>query len=92
MTAWYGIRMVRDLNGNYLDPLNPVFPDGRKGVTGDSPKVYCATCHQGIYKPLYGKSMLTTFKTELGGPPVTTAALMAPYIPPPDTPDAGQKK
>jgi photosynthetic reaction center cytochrome c subunit len=86
VTAWYGIRMVRDLNNNYLDPLNSVFPAGRKGPTGDSPKVYCATCHQGIYKPLYGKSMLATFKTELGGPPLTTAPLMAPYNPPPDTP------
>jgi photosynthetic reaction center cytochrome c subunit len=83
VTAWYGIRMVRDLNNNYLDPLNSVFPAGRKGVAGDSPKIYCATCHQGIYKPLYGVSMLTTFKTELGGPPATTAALMAPYVPPP---------
>ncbi len=84
VTAWYGIRMVRDLNDHYLDPLNPVFPVGRKGVLGDSPKVYCATCHQGIYKPLYGVSMLSSFKDELGGPPVTTAALMAPYTPPPD--------
>jgi photosynthetic reaction center cytochrome c subunit len=92
VTAWYGIRMVRDLNTNYLDPLNGVFPVSRKGVTGDSPKVYCATCHQGIYKPLYGKSMLATFKTELGGPPATTAPLMAPYIPPPETPDAAPKK
>ena len=88
VTAWYGIRMVRDLNNNFLDPLNSVFPAGRKGVTGDSPKVYCATCHQGIYKPLYGKSMLTSFKTELGGPPATLAPLMAPYNPPPDPPDA----
>jgi photosynthetic reaction center cytochrome c subunit len=84
VTAWYGIRMVRDLNNNFLDPLNAVFPAGRKGVEGDSPKVYCATCHQGIYKPLYGVSMLSTFKTELGGPPATTAALLAPYVPPPD--------
>jgi photosynthetic reaction center cytochrome c subunit len=88
VTAWYGIRMVRDLNNHYLDPLNPVFPPGRKGVMGDSPKLYCATCHQGINKPLYGVSMLSTFKTELGGPPATTAALLAPYIPPPETPAA----
>ena len=86
VTAWYGIRMVRDVNNNYLDKLNGVFPDYRKGVLGDSPKVYCATCHQGVYKPLFGVSMLTTFKTELGGPPATTAMLMAPYNPPPDTP------
>jgi photosynthetic reaction center cytochrome c subunit len=81
VTAWYGIRMVRDLNTHYLDPLNPIFPDYRKGVTGDSPKVYCATCHQGIYKPLYGVSMLKTFKTELGGPPKTYDMLLDPYVP-----------
>jgi len=88
VTAWYGIRMVRDLNNNYLDNLNGVFPAYRKGVTGDSPKVYCNTCHQGIYKPLFGVSMLTTFSYELGRPPATTAMLMAPYIPPPDDPAA----
>jgi len=87
VTAWYGIRMVRDLNDNYLDPLGSVFPAARKGVMGDSPKVYCATCHQGVYKPLFGVSMLSTFKNELGGPPTTTAALMAPYTPPPPAPD-----
>jgi photosynthetic reaction center cytochrome c subunit len=92
VTAWYGIRMVRDLNNNYLDPLRNVFPAARKGPLGDSPKVYCATCHQGIYKPLYGVSMLAKFKVELGGPPLTTAPLMAPYVPPPDVPQpaAGQ--
>ncbi len=91
VTAWYGIRMVRDLNTNYLDPLKDVFPAGRKGTLGDSPKIYCATCHQGIYKPLYGVSMLAKFKTELGGPPLTTDPLLAPYIPPPDpAPSADQ--
>jgi photosynthetic reaction center cytochrome c subunit len=90
VTAWYGIRMVRDLNNHYLDPLGVVFPAARKGVLGDSPKVYCATCHQGVYKPLFGISMLTTFKTELGGPPVTTAPLMAPYNPPPEPPPVAE--
>jgi len=78
VNAWYGIRMVRDLNNHYLDPLNGVFPPYRKGVEGDSPKVYCMTCHQGIYKPLFGVSMLSTFP-ELKGPPKTTAMLMDPY-------------
>ena len=31
MTAWYGIRMVRDLNGHFLDPLKDVFPAARLG-------------------------------------------------------------
>jgi photosynthetic reaction center cytochrome c subunit len=60
-TAWYGIRMVRDLNTTYLDPLHSVFPPGRLGASGDSPKVDCATCHNGVYKPLFGVSMVKDF-------------------------------
>jgi photosynthetic reaction center cytochrome c subunit len=66
-TAWYGIRMVRDLNTNYLDPLHATFPSARLGPDGDSPKVNCATCHNGVYKPLFGVSMAKDF------PELTTA-------------------
>jgi photosynthetic reaction center cytochrome c subunit len=55
--AQYGIRMVRDLNTNYLNPLKPVYPHYRLGALGDPPKLQCITCHQGVYKPLYGASM-----------------------------------
>ena len=57
-TAWYGIRMTRDLNNNYLTPLTATFPKPRLGPTGDVAKVNCATCHQGQPKPLNGVSML----------------------------------
>jgi photosynthetic reaction center cytochrome c subunit len=57
-TAWYGIRMARSVNVDYLDPLASVFPKNRLGPHGDSPKVNCLTCHQGVYKPLFGNSML----------------------------------
>ena len=57
-TAWYGIRMVRHLNNDYLVPLQPVFPANRLGVTGDAPKVNCATCHNGVYKPLFGANLV----------------------------------
>jgi photosynthetic reaction center cytochrome c subunit len=57
-TAWYGIRMVRNLNVDYLDPLTSTFPAARLGPHGDGPKVNCLTCHQGVYKPLFGVSML----------------------------------
>jgi len=60
-TAWYGIRMVRDLNTTFLDPLNTVLPRARLGRLGDSPKVDCATCHNGVYKPLFGVSMAKDF-------------------------------
>ena len=65
-TAWYGIRMARELNTGYLDPLAGVFPANRLGPTGDVPKLNCATCHQGAYKPMYGAGMLATHP-ELAG-------------------------
>jgi photosynthetic reaction center cytochrome c subunit len=66
-TAWYGIRMVRDLNNNYLVPLTSKFPPHRLGILGDVAKVNCATCHQGVFKPLYGESMAKDYP-ELVGP------------------------
>jgi photosynthetic reaction center cytochrome c subunit len=57
-TAYYGIRLVRDLDANYLTPLASVLPANRLGPTGDAPKVDCATCHQGAYKPLFGAKIL----------------------------------
>ena len=65
-TAWYGIRMARDLNLNFMEPLTPVFPDARHGPTGDVAKVNCATCHQGAFKPLNGASMLSTHPELVG--------------------------
>jgi photosynthetic reaction center cytochrome c subunit len=50
--------MARDLNNAYLNSLAGVFPDYRLGPTGDVPKLNCATCHQGAYKPLYGADIL----------------------------------
>jgi photosynthetic reaction center cytochrome c subunit len=60
-TAWYGIRMVRDLNISYLTPLTPLFPPHRLSAEGDGPKVGCETCHKGAYKPLYGVTMLNDY-------------------------------
>ena len=58
VTAWHGIRMARDINLAYMEPLTAVFPAERKGELGDVPKANCATCHNGAYKPLLGQSML----------------------------------
>ena len=66
VTAWHGIQMARDLNVAYLDPLQSVFPANRLGPTGDGPKLSCATCHQGVNKPLYGVSLAKDYP-ELGG-------------------------
>ncbi|MBS0394114.1 MAG: photosynthetic reaction center cytochrome c subunit [Proteobacteria bacterium] len=78
--AWYGIRMVRQLNSNYLLPLHDVLPPERLGPTGDVAKVGCATCHKGVYKPVFGAPMLKDFP-ELG-PPRVVAAPPAPAAKP----------
>ena len=57
VTAWYGLAMVRALHNDYLAPLASMFPAHRLGVLGDTAKVNCATCHQGLVKPHYGVSM-----------------------------------
>jgi photosynthetic reaction center cytochrome c subunit len=84
-TAWYGIRLVRDLNNQYLVPLTGHFPSQRLGVLGDVAKVNCATCHQGVFKPLYGESMAKDYPELVGHPstsdagsPPPTAELLAP--------------
>jgi photosynthetic reaction center cytochrome c subunit len=60
-TAWYGIRMVRDLNTHYLEPLKASFPASHLGLIGDVPKINCATCHQGVPKPLNGANMVKDY-------------------------------
>ena len=79
-TAYYGLRMVRDLNSVYLDSLAGVFPANRLGPTGDVPKLNCATCHQGAYKPLYGANILNGHPG-LTGVKVAAAAVAAPTEP-----------
>lgn len=66
VTAWHGIRMVRELNTDFLIPLTPVFPANRLGPHGDAPKVGCATCHKGTFKPLNGVSPLPDYMALAG--------------------------
>lgn len=58
VTAYHGIRMVRDINNAFMVPLTDTFPANRKGVLGDVAKANCTTCHQGAYKPVFGAPML----------------------------------
>jgi photosynthetic reaction center cytochrome c subunit len=84
VTAWYGIRLARDLNNNYLVPLTSKFPEHRLGIEGDVAKVNCATCHQGLFKPLYGDSIAHDYP-ELTGVMSSDApaAPPSPITPPP---------
>ncbi|HEU0045641.1 photosynthetic reaction center cytochrome PufC [Sphingomonas sp.] len=72
-TAYYGIRMVSDANKNYITPLAAVFPVNRKGPNGDPYKINCTTCHQGLSKPLGGRSMIAQAPS-LAAQPMTVAA------------------
>jgi photosynthetic reaction center cytochrome c subunit len=72
LTSWHGIRMVRELNNEYVVPLTPNWvanPRGpaegphmpRLGPAGDALKINCATCHQGANRPFYGVPMLQDY-------------------------------
>ncbi len=73
--AYHAINMARDINVAYMVPLTPTFPANRLGALGDVAKVSCATCHQGLNKPLKGAPMLKDHPA-LAGPwgSVTEAA------------------
>ncbi len=60
-TAWHGIRMVRQLNQQWLKPVGELLPPHRLSAQGDWPKVACETCHKGVNKPLNGITMLDDY-------------------------------
>jgi photosynthetic reaction center cytochrome c subunit len=66
VTAYHGIQMLRDVNTNFLAPLQPVYPQVRLGPMGDAPKAQCLTCHNGAYKPLYGAQMAKDYPAMWG--------------------------
>ena len=86
-TAYYGIRMVRDLNVSWLEPLTDTFPLERLGPNHDVAKINCATCHQGAYKPLYGAQMMKDYPALMMPPQAAAAASAAMSS---ATPDDGQ--
>jgi photosynthetic reaction center cytochrome c subunit len=85
VTAWHGIRMARAINNEYIDPLASVFPANRKGPLGDPFKVNCATCHNGVNKPMGGVQMLAAFpelgRVSVAAAPATPAAPAPPAMP-----------
>jgi photosynthetic reaction center cytochrome c subunit len=60
-SAWYGIRMVQAINTQYILPTTPALPPYRIGAAGTPAMVNCGTCHQGVFKPLYGASAVEAF-------------------------------
>jgi photosynthetic reaction center cytochrome c subunit len=84
LVAMRGLRMVRHLNLDYLVPLQSVFPSTRLGVHGDGPKIECATCHNGAYKPVFGARMAKDYPALL--PPPEAADSFRPGPPVSRTP------
>jgi photosynthetic reaction center cytochrome c subunit len=79
VTAFYAEAMLRDLNSNYMVPLTGVFPAELRGPTGDVAKIDCATCHQGVYEPLFGAKMAVLFPALEGvGTSAAPAVAMTP--------------
>lgn len=94
VTAWHGIRMTRRLNSGYLAGLSALLLPEQHGPAGDGPKVYCATCHAGLTRPLNGLNMVKDFPELIGSqaelaatpPPAAMrgpAPAMTPGIPAP---------
>jgi len=81
VTAWYGIRMVRNINNVYINKVAYAMPANRKGPLGDPYKVNCNTCHQGVNKPLYGVSMRKEHPQLWGPVPADKSHQMAPGVP-----------
>lgn len=91
-TAWYAIRHVREINQEYIWPLNEVLPETRKGPLGDPYRVSCVTCHQGAYKPLYGAQMLKDYPALAGPTLIAAPAEAAPVEPAAPAPAAEPKQ
>ncbi len=78
VTAYHGIRMARDVNNAYIEPLTKAFPANRLGPTGDVAKANCSTCHQGVNKPLGGLAMAKDWPGLMTTAMQTPAAAAAP--------------
>jgi photosynthetic reaction center cytochrome c subunit len=81
-----GHRMVRhphgpQLNNEYINKVAYAMPANRKGPLGDPYKVNCATCHQGVNKPLYGVSMRKEHPQLWGPVAAETSRAMGPDVP-----------
>lgn len=88
--AWHAIRMVRDVNRNYLLQVAPLVPQSRTlegetripaiparltGAQAGNGLVTCVTCHLGVTKPLGGANMVHDYPGLTAPAPQASAAL-----------------
>ena len=82
--GYYSLRLIRDLNRNYLLPLAqtipqqrilahstamPVIPDYQKGQQPGNALLTCGTCHYRLPKPLNGANMVKDYPGLVGTAP-----------------------
>ena len=85
-TGYYALRLIRDLNRNYLLPLAqvmpqqrarvhetalPVIPDNEKGQMPGNALLTCETCHYRLLKPLNGVNMVKDYPGLVGTSPAS---------------------
>lgn len=83
-SAYYALRLIRDLNRNYLLPLAqiipqqrvlvhptamPVIPDTQKGQQPGNALLTCGTCHYRLTQPLNGAEMVKDYPGLVGTSP-----------------------
>ena len=78
LNAWYGIRMVRDINITYIESLRDRFPPHRLGPLGDTLKTNCTTCHQGQSRPVNGALMIQDYPELLPAPGTALPTRLGP--------------
>jgi len=88
VTAWHGIRMSQALNSDHVSPVSSLLPPERLGPTGDGRKVNCATCHQGVNKPLGGLAMAQDYPSLSGGESSESQSTVEAEDPPVEESDA----
>ncbi len=87
--GYYALRLIRDLNRNYLLPLAqvipqqrvlvqqtaiPVIPDYQKGQQAGNALLTCETCHYRLPKPLNGVNMVKDYPGLTGTAPASKDA------------------
>jgi len=92
--AYYGIRMARDLNRNFIVPAAhilpqeriipgaprmPMVPQRNEGPQAGNALVICGTCHHGVPLPLLGVNMVHDYPELLG--PDSDAGVPSPFPP-----------
>jgi photosynthetic reaction center cytochrome c subunit len=92
-TGYYGIKLVQDLNRNFMlrlsgivplqralvrEQMIPVIPQREAGIQGGNGMIVCATCHYGEPDPIHGAAMLRDYPGLTGATALPAASATPP--------------